>query len=91
MGAVGYMNVAPHNPNGALAIAHNAHLAAVVPNYLILETLGSPEFWAACDDTLTTPLVIRDGYLEVPTGPGLGVEPDLEAVARHPWQPPGHF
>lgn len=91
MGAACYMNVAPHNPNGALAIAHNAHLAATVPNYLILETIGSPEHRVACDDTLKTPLVIKDGYLEVPTGPGLGVEPDLEAVARHGWQPPGHF
>lgn len=91
MGAVEYINVAPHNPNGALAIAHNAHLAAVVPNYLILETIGSREHRTACDDTLKTPLVIKDGFLEVPMGPGVGVEPDLEAIARHPWQTPGHF
>ena len=88
---VGYMSVAPHNPNGPLAMAQNAHLAAAIPNFLILETIGAPEFLAACEETLTTPLVIRDGYLELPTGPGLGVEPDLAAVARHPWQPPAHF
>lgn len=91
MAEVGYMNVAPHNPNGPLAIAQNAHLAAAIPNFLILETIGSPDFLAACDETLKQPLVIKEGYLELPTGPGLGVEPDLEAVARHPWRPPGHY
>jgi galactonate dehydratase len=91
MAEVGYMSVAPHNPNGPLALIQSAHVAAAVPNFLILETLGSPEWRAACDETLRAPLVIRDGYLELPTGPGLGVEPDLEAVARHPWRPPAHF
>ncbi len=91
MGAVGYMTVAPHNPNGALAIAHNAHLAAVVPNYLILETISSPQHLADCNAVLKTPLVIRDGYLEVPTRPGVGVEPDMDDIARHPWRTPGHL
>jgi galactonate dehydratase len=91
MAEVATMSVAPHNPNGPLAIAQSAHLAAAIPNFLILETLGSPEHRAACDDTLKEPLAIHDGYLELPSGPGLGVEPDLEAVARHPWQPPAHF
>jgi galactonate dehydratase len=91
MAEVGYLSVAPHNPNGPLAIAQNAHLAASIPNFLILETIGSPDFLAACDETLTTPLVTRDGYLELPTGPGWGVEPDPAAVARHPYRPPAHF
>jgi len=91
MAEVGTMTVAPHNPNGPLAIAQNAHLAASIPNFLILETIGSPEFLRACEEALKTPLVIRDGYLELPTGPGWGVEPDLEDVARHPWRPPAHF
>jgi galactonate dehydratase len=91
MAEVASMNVAPHNPNGPLALAQSAHVAAAIPNFAILETLGSPEWHAACDETLRAPLVIRDGYLELPTGPGLGVEPDLDAVARHPWRPPAHF
>jgi galactonate dehydratase len=91
MAEVGYMNVAPHNPNGPLAIIQTAHVAASIPNFLILETLGSPEHIAACQETLKTPMVIRDGYLELPTAPGLGVEPDLEVVARYPWRPPAHF
>lgn len=91
MAEVAYMTVAPHNPNGPLAIAQNAHVCAVIPNFLILESIGAPDFLEACNDTLTEPLVIRDGYLELPRGPGLGVEPNMEHVARHPWRSPGHF
>ena len=86
-----YMTVAPHNRNGPLATAQNAHLCAVIPNFLILESVGSPEFLAACSQTLTQPLVIRDGYLELPTGPGFGVEPDREDLARNPYRTPAHF
>ena len=86
-----YASVAPHNPNGPLATAQNAHLCAAIPNFLILESVGSPEFVAACNETLTRPLVIRDGYLELPTGPGLGVEPDRDDLARNPYRPPAHF
>jgi galactonate dehydratase len=91
MAEVGYMSVAPHNPNGALAIVQNAHLAAAIPNFLILETLGSPGHLAACDETLTAPLDIRDGYLELPTGPGWGVDLNWETIARNPYRPPAHF
>jgi galactonate dehydratase len=91
MAETAYISVAPHNPNGPLALVQSAHVAAAIPNFLILETLGSEAHREASEATLATPLVIRGGYLELPSGPGLGVEPDLEAIARHPWQPPGHF
>lgn len=86
-----FIKVAPHNPNGPLAIAQNAHLCATIPNFLILEVLGSPEHLAACQETLRSPLAIDDGYLELPDGPGWGVEPDLDIVAQHPWRTPGHL
>jgi galactonate dehydratase len=86
-----YMTVAPHNPNGPLAIAQNARVCAVIPNLLILETIGSPDFLQAAADTLTEPLVIEDGYLELPKGPGLRVEPDRDDLTKHPWRPPAHF
>ncbi len=35
------------------------------------------------DDLLETPLVFEPPYVRVPTGPGLGVTPSLEAIARH--------
>ena len=35
------------------------------------------------DDLIRAPLVIADGPLRVPEGPGLGVELDEEAVERY--------
>ena len=91
MAEVGYMTTAPHNPNGPMAIVQNAHLCASIPNFLILETIGTPELLAACNDSLTQPLVINDGYLELPMGPGWGTEPKREDLERNPWRSPAHF
>ena len=38
---------------------------------------------------LTHPIEARDGWVEVPGGPGLGVEVNEEAILRHPYQPAG--
>src|SRR6266853_1374366 len=35
------------------------------------------------DDLLTEELPVRDGFLAVPTGPGLGVELDWQALDRY--------
>ena len=32
-------------------------------------------------DVTTQPFVLEDGHVRVPTGPGLGVEPDPEVLA----------
>ena len=34
-------------------------------------------------DLLATPLVFEPPYVKVPTGPGLGVTPSLDAIARY--------
>jgi L-alanine-DL-glutamate epimerase-like enolase superfamily enzyme len=45
------------------------------------ELSGFPE-WIA-DDVVTPPLKIKEGYAEVPKGPGLGVELDEEKVKKY--------
>lgn len=70
--------VAPHNPGGPICVAASLHLAAAIPNVLILEQM---EPQRAARDRLSGPaLAIEDGWFRVPDGPGLGVEPDLEAI-----------
>ncbi len=66
--------VAPHCPLSAVSLAACLQLDACTPNFLIQEhvTLGA--------DYLRQPFVVRDGYIDVPTGPGLGVELDDEKV-----------
>ena len=38
------------------------------------------------DEYVTELPEIRDGYLQVPTGPGWGVELNEEAIASRPWK-----
>ncbi|MGH9719355.1 MAG: galactonate dehydratase, partial [Bryobacteraceae bacterium] len=67
-----FMVVAPHNPMSPLATAVNAHFAASTPNFLILE-YSAPDSGAR-KDVLKEPLMVKDGYIDIPNKPGWGVE-----------------
>jgi galactonate dehydratase len=79
-----YVQVAPHNPNGPVATAASLHLSACLPGFRILE-YAENQPWR--DRVLMEPLEIVDGYVELPTKPGLGVELNMEAIAEMPYQP----
>jgi galactonate dehydratase len=74
--------VAPHLYAGPIAWAAAIQLGLSIPNFLLLETIGTmPGFHA---DLLDPPIAVEDGHVAAPTGPGLGTALD-EAVARaHP-------
>jgi galactonate dehydratase len=75
--------VAPHLYAGPIAWAAGAQLAASIPNFLVLETIGTGSGFHA--DLIGGAWDWDDGYVRLPDRPGLGVELD-EAVARaHPW------
>ena len=76
--------IAPHCYCGPVVGAANAHLAATSPNFLVLECIKD---WGGFHaDLLVNRLHVDDGYMVLPTEPGLGVELD-EAVARaHPYE-----
>ena len=80
-----YVSLAPHNPMGPLATVVNVHLAACIPNFLILEY--KPDDESPRSDVLLEPLMVQGGYIPVPDKPGWGVELDEEGMARHPYQP----
>lgn len=70
-----YAAVAPHCPLGPIALAACLHLDAAIPNFLAQEhvTLG--------EGYLKQPFELRDGYVRLPEGPGLGIELDEDAIA----------
>ncbi|RJS93920.1 galactonate dehydratase [Candidatus Bathyarchaeota archaeon] len=74
MAEVYYAAVAPHNPLGPIALAACLQLDACTPNFLIQEqtTLG--------EGYLKRPFELKEGYIEVPTDPGLGIELDDKAI-----------
>ena len=79
-----YALMAPHLYAGPIEAAANIQLAACIPNFLILESIGTFDGFHA--ELLSRPLRWEAGYVLPPEEPGLGVEID-EAVARaHPWE-----
>ncbi len=68
-----------------LVTALSAHLGAVL-NFAQWPTITCINNYT--DDLLTEPLTIRGGYLQVPDGPGLGVEVDEAALTRYAMDPP---
>lgn len=83
--------VAPHCPNGPISLAASLQVGMCAGNVPIQEcSVGLHYNQGYADlppgeiyDYLVDPepLLVRDGYLARPTGPGLGVEIDGDAVA----------
>ena len=64
-----------------IGLTAGLHLAAATPAVTLECGLATLSLLA--DDLLTEELLIRDGFLAVPTGPGLGVELDQQALNRY--------
>ncbi len=80
-----YAAVAPHCPLGPISLAAGLQLDAAIPNFLAQEQVHLGEGY------LKTPFVVKDGYIALPTLPGLGIELDEAALTaqlgearRHP-------
>ena len=84
MAEIEYIKFAPHNPNGPIATAASLHVCATVPNFLILETARDMPWH---DKVQTTPLVINEGFFELPETPGLGTDIDETVLAMKPFNP----
>ena len=84
-----YVQVAPHLYCGPVVGAANIHLAASIPNFLILESI---ERWGGFHaELLKTPIRWEDGHVLVPTAPGLGVELDEAVALAHPYPADGRL
>jgi galactonate dehydratase len=70
-----YAAMAPHCPLGPIALAACLQLDACIPNFLVQEQVTFGEGY------LKNPFRAVGGYIELPEGPGLGIELDEEAVA----------
>jgi galactonate dehydratase len=75
MAEVHNMAIAPHNAAGPVGVAASVHVMATVPNLLICE--GGHR---RGEGLFRNPLLFRDGFIELPTEPGLGVDMDDAAI-----------
>jgi D-galactarolactone cycloisomerase len=82
------MSAMPHTSGGAIGIASALQVIAAMPDPTrlelhdvpMLETGSDPNPWRT--ELFTTPLRQKHGWVDVPTGPGLGFEVDEAFVRR---------
>lgn len=74
-----YMSIAPHNMSSAITAIAAAHICSTIPNFLALEYHShNIPLWSTMLD-IKNP--IRQGYITVPDGPGLGIQLDEPEIA----------
>jgi galactonate dehydratase len=86
--AMNNVAMAPHNPNGPLSVAQGLQAMAFIRNGHIFETVGNEAEEGLAEELLQNPEVIKskNGYISCPTGPGLGVELNIEGLEKRPFE-----
>lgn len=73
--------MAPHLYAGPVEWAANIHLAASIPNLLMIETIETPFH----DALIKSKIRVEDGFVLPPEDPGLGIEVDEDLARAHPY------
>lgn len=77
-----YVSVQPHNSNGPISTLASLHLDASIPNFVFQEFFFP--YLELYNEMLTEPIKCQNGYLEIPTGPGLGSDINEEFILKRP-------
>ncbi|MEO8657872.1 MAG: mandelate racemase/muconate lactonizing enzyme family protein [Bryobacteraceae bacterium] len=79
------MPCCPHNWHGGLTTMANAALVAAIPNRLALEL--NQTYNPFKEELFKDPLVVRNGYMDLPRRPGFGMELKPGVAAKFPFVP----
>ena len=77
------VQVAPHGPNGPVALAAAVHACAAMPNFLILEYCRLQPWF---DQVQVFGPKVENGHVALSDRPGLGVELDWDYVQKYPYK-----
>jgi galactonate dehydratase len=88
MAEVYSVGVAPHNAAGPISTAATLQVVATLPNFQIQE-MFSPQDAPWRDDLAYPPITVINGKVQIPQGPGLGIELDEDVARAHPGRPRG--
>jgi galactonate dehydratase len=83
-----YAALAPHNPLGPISLAAGLQIAASIPNFVCQEQVSLGNGY------IKNPFKVENGYIPLPTAPGLGIELDENALADkigHDWRNPESY
>jgi galactonate dehydratase len=78
--------LAPHNPQGPVSTAASIEFGLATPSYVICEAVTEDVPWRDEVARDSHPLDPKGMLVRASDRPGLGIEVDLEAVARHPFE-----
>ena len=78
-----HIGFAPHNPNGPVATAARIQVALSTQNFAILEF---SRLLYDYEDIYSMDLKPRDGYIQAPVKPGLGIEIDESKLDKYPYR-----
>jgi galactonate dehydratase len=77
-----HIAVSPHNYNSTtVGLAATIHAAAGMPNFLITEYFVNLQKIA--EQIAINPPVVKNGYIAMPTAPGLGIDLDEQALQQY--------
>lgn len=74
MAANYYVNIAPHNPLGPIALASCLQIDACIPNFTAQENIRLENGLDLGEGIFREPIKIENGYVAVSDEPGLGIE-----------------
>jgi L-alanine-DL-glutamate epimerase-like enolase superfamily enzyme len=77
------ISMALHMAGSPITLFSSVHCAAATENFLVMEHHNIDDAWY--DDLVTgvPKPIVQDGFIQVPDGPGLGVELNEEEIKRH--------
>lgn len=77
--------VSPHNYNSTtIGLAATLQVSACIPNFLITEYFVN--FEDRAQEVAVQPFEVKDGYIQLPETPGLGLELRQAALETHPYR-----
>ncbi len=80
-----FVIMSPHNYNSTtIGLAATVQACAVMPNFLITEYFVN--FTECGNEISVPPIKVENGYIQLPTAPGLGLSLDEAALAEYPYQ-----
>lgn len=80
-----FVVMSPHNYNSTtIGLAATIQACAVMPNFLITEYFVN---FTECGNAISVnPIEVKNGYIHLPTSPGLGLELDEKALSAFPYR-----
>ncbi|MEZ4503041.1 MAG: mandelate racemase/muconate lactonizing enzyme family protein [Dehalococcoidia bacterium] len=80
-----FVAVSPHNNSTTMGLAATLNAGAVMPNFIITEYFVNLEEFGR--EVADRPFEVVDGFIALPDRPGLGIDLDVDALERHPYEP----